>query len=217
MKYRLMALSGLAASLVLAPAAKADSYTYDFSSSDNSVMLTSLTFTTAGSCSGAGQVCDITGITGTLTDTNNLTSPESIVAFAPDGLGFPPPGPYVVTPVGYPFLYDNELNPDGTGTSLDGLGPFDGSVLDLAGVVFEVNGATPLEVSLSGGGDSTYFLYESPDGVTLNNNGVGVELQDVTPIVPEPSPLLLMGTGLVMLALASRKTAPRLKAVKVVA
>ena len=76
MKYRFMALFGLAASLVFAPAAQADSFTYNLQSSDSTVMLLSLTFTTAGSCSGAGQVCDITGITGTLTDTNFLTSPE---------------------------------------------------------------------------------------------------------------------------------------------
>jgi len=178
-------------------------------------MLLSLTFTTAGSCNGAGQVCDITGITGTLTDTNNLSSPESITQFAPDQT---PPGPYI-TPEGFPFLYDNELNPDGTGTALDGGGSFDGSVLDVYGVVFEVGtlSTTPLEVSLFGGGGGTYFLYESPDGVTLNNNGIGVELQDVTPIVPEPPPFLLMGTGLLMLALAGRKLAPRLQAVKVAA
>jgi hypothetical protein len=204
MKYRFTALFGLAASLVFAPAAMADSFTFDLQSSDGTVTLISLTFTTAGSCGGAGQVCDITGITGTLADTNNLSSPESITQFAPDQT---PPGPYI-TPEGFPFLYDNELNPDGTAVG------FAGSVLDDFGVVFEVDGSTPLEVSLFGGGAGTYFLYESPDGITLNNNGLGEELQDVTPVVPEPSPLLLMGTGLLILALAGRKLTPMLQAVK---
>jgi hypothetical protein len=198
----LTALFGLAASLVFAPAAQADSFTYDLQSSDSSVMVLALTFTTAGSCSGAGQVCDITGITGTLTDTNFLSAPESITSFA-TGTGLN------VTSDGL-FLYDNLINPDGTDPN------FAGSVLDgIGGVVFDVSGATPLEVSLFGGGDGTYFLNESPDGVNLNYGGLGEELQDVTPVVPEPSPLLLMGTGLLILALAGRKLAPRLQAVKI--
>jgi hypothetical protein len=202
MNYRLTALFGLAASLVFAPAAQADSFTYDLQSSDSSVMVLALTFTTAGSCSGAGQVCDITGITGTLTDTNFLSAPESITSFA-TGTGLN------VTSDGL-FLYDNLINPDGTDPN------FAGSVLDgIGGVVFDVSGATPLEVSLFGGGDGTYFLNESPDGVNLNYGGLGEELQDVTPVVPEPSPLLLMGTGLLILALAGRKLAPRLQAVKI--
>ena len=202
MNYRLTALFGLAASLVFAPAAQADSFTYDLQSSDSSVMVLALTFTTAGSCSGAGQVCDITGMTGTLTDTNFLSAPESITSFA-TGTGLN------VTSDGL-FLYDNLINPDGTDPN------FAGSVLDgIGGVVFDVSGATPLEVSLFGGGDGTYFLNESPDGVNLNYGGLGEELQDVTPVVPEPSPLLLMGTGLLILALAGRKLAPRLQAVKI--
>ena len=202
MKYRITALFGLAASLVFAPAAQADSFTYDLQSSDSTVTLLSLTFSTAGSCSGAGQVCGITGITGTLTDTNFLAAPETITSFA-SGSGLS------VTSDGL-FLYDNQINPDGTDPN------FAGSVLDgIGGVVFEVSGVTPLEVSLSGGGSGTYFLNESPDGVNVNYSGLGEEMQDVTPVVPEPSPLLLMGTGLLILALAGRKLAPRHQAAKV--
>jgi hypothetical protein len=193
---------GLATALVIAPAAQADSFTYDLQSSDSTVMLLSLTFTTAGSCSGAGQVCDITGITGTLTDTNFLSAPESITSYV-TGTGLN------VTSDGL-FLYDNLINPDGTNAD------FAGSALDgFGGVVFDVSGATPLEVSLSGGGSGTYFLNESPDGVNLNYGGLGEELVDVTPIVPEPSPLLLMGSGMLILALAGRKLTPRLQAVRV--
>jgi len=204
MKYRFMALFGLAASLVFAPAAQADSFTYNLQSSDSTVMLLSLTFTTAGSCSGAGQVCDITGITGTLTDTNFLTSPESITSFAPGG------GGSLYLTDDFLFLYDNQINPDGTA---DG---FDGSVLDgIGGVVFYTGGDTPLEVGLSGGGSNTYFLNESPDGVNYNYE-VNEELVGSTAtVIPEPSPLLLMGTGLLMLALMGRKLAPRMQAVKV--
>jgi len=203
MKYRFVALFGLAASLVLAPAAQADSYTYNLQSSDNTVMLLSLTFTTAGSCNGAGQVCDITGVSGTLTDTNFLSSPEAITSFA-TGTGLN------VTSDGL-YLYDNEINPDGTDPD------FAGSVLDgFGGVVFYTGGSTPLEVGLSGGGDNTYFLNESPDGVNFNYGYPGEELLgEASPVVPEPSPLLLIGTGILMLALAGRKLAPRLQAVKV--
>jgi hypothetical protein len=205
MKYRFMALSGLATAMVFAPAAQADSFTYNLQSSDSTVMLLSLTFTTAGSCSGAGQVCDITGITGTLTDTNFLSAPEAITSFAPDGT---PPGPYLTSD--FLFIYDNELNPDGTAAG------FDGSVLDgTGGVVFYTGGSTPLEVGLSGGGGDTYFLNESPDGVNYNY-AINEELVgESANVIPEPSPFLLMGTGLLMLALTGRKLAPRLQAVKV--
>ena len=202
MRYRLTALFSLVTALILTPAAQADSFTYDLQSSDNTVTLLALTFTTAGSCSGAGQVCNITGITGTLTDTNFLSAPESITSFV-SGTGLN------VTSDGL-FLYDNLINPEGTNAD------FGGSVLDgIGGVVFDVGGATPLEVSLSGGGAGTYFLNESPDGVNVNYGGLGEELQDVTPVVPEPSPLLLMGTGLLMLALAGKKFGPKLQGVKV--
>lgn len=200
MKYRLTALIGLAASLVFAPAAQADSYSYNLQSSDSTVMLLSLTFTTAGSCNGAGQVCNITGITGTLTDTNFLTEPESITSYAA-GSGLSVTGDGL-------FLYDNELNPDGTAAG------FDGSVLDgIGGVVFYTDGTIPLEVGLSGGGDNTYFLNESEDGVTYNYAFPGEELVEEPSgsVIPEPSPLLLMGTGLLILAFAGRKLAPRLK------
>jgi hypothetical protein len=206
MKYRFLALSGLAVSLVFAPAAQADSFSYNLQSSDSTVMLLSLTFTTAGSCSGAGQVCDITGITGTLTDTNFLSAPEAITSFAPDGT---PPGPYLTSD--FLFIYDNLINPDGTDPN------FAGSVLDgTGGVVFYTGGSVPLEVGLSGGGENTYFLNESPDGVNYNYSGLGEELVgESAPVIPEPSPLLLVATGLLMLALAGRKLAPGLRAVKV--
>jgi hypothetical protein len=203
MKLRFIALLGLAASLLSAPAAQADSYSYNLQSSDNSVMLLSLTFTTAGSCNGAGQVCDITGITGTLTDTNFLTSPESITSFAPGGGG----SLYLTSD--FLFLYDNQLNPDGTAPG------FDGSVLDgIGGVVFYTGGSVPLEVGLSGGGDDTYFLNESEDGVTYNYVFDEELVGESATVVPEASPLLLMGTGLLMLALAGRKLAPKLQAVR---
>ena len=91
-------------------------------------------------------------------------------------------------------------------------------VLDgIGGVVFYTGGSVPLEVGLSGGGDDTYFLNESPDGVNYNYGFPGEELvAESSPVVPEPSPFLLIGTGLVMLALVSRKVAPRLQAAKVV-
>ncbi len=202
MKYRIAALFSLATALVLTPAAQADSFTYDLQSSDSTVTLLTLTFTTAPGCSGVGAVCNITGVSGTLIDTNFLSAPESITSFA-SGTGLN------VTSDGL-FLYDNLINPDGTNAD------FAGSVLDgIGGVVFDVSGATPLEVSLSGGGAGTYFLNESPDGMNVNYGGLGEELQDVTPVVPEPSPMLLMGTGLLILAIAGRKLAPKLQAVKV--
>lgn len=202
MTPRRTVLFAFAIALAAAPAALADSYTYNLQSSDNSVMLLSLTFTTAGSCAGAGQVCGITGISGTLTDTNFLSAPESITSFAPgSGLN--------ITSDGL-FLYDNQINPDGTAPG------FGGSVLDgVGGVVFYTGGSTPLEVGLSGGGDDIYFLNESEDGVTYNY-AFDEELSgtQASPI-PEPSTLLLMGSGLMILALAGRRLIPGLRAAKI--
>jgi hypothetical protein len=203
MKYRIMALFSLAATLASAPVAHADSYTYNLQSSDGSVQLSNLTFTTAGSCNGAGQICDITGISGTLTDTNFLPSPETITSFAPGG------GGSLYLTGDFLFVYDNQINPDGTAAG------FDGSFLDgTGGVVFYVDSPTPLEVGLSGGATNSFFLNESPDGINYNYplNPETIGMTEST--VPEPSPLLLMGSGLLMLALAGRKLAPKLQAVK---
>jgi len=204
MKYSILASFSMAAALVLAPAAKADSYTYNLSSSDGTVQLQSLTFTTAGSCNGAGQVCDITGISGTLIDTNFLSSPEAITSFAPDGT---PPGPYL-TP-DFLFVYDNLINPDGTAPG------FDGSFLDgTGGVVFYVDSPTWLEVGLSGGAANSFFLNESPDGTNYNYS-LNPETIGMSGLTPEPSSLVLMATGMLILAVAGRKLTPRLHAARV--
>lgn len=187
MNKLILTLCTTAAFLALAPAALADPFDYNFSSSDTSVSM-SVEFTANNL---GGDVYQITNLTGVFTDTNNGMNNESITGIAA-GIGLNVTGDGL-------FLYDNELSPDGAAAD------FAGSILDDNGVVFYIADGT--EVSFFGAGGSDYWVYESPDGVNVDNPAL-VELtannSPVNPTVSEPSSFLLLGSGL-LAALAVRK------------
>ena len=192
-----LTLCATAISLALAPAAWADTFDYNFSSSDSSVNLT-VEFTASDL---GGDTYQINNLSGSFSDSNNQIN----ASFSDAEAGV---GPNISKDT--LFFYDNLLSPDGAASG------FAGSILDFYGVVFDLSDGT--EISLSGAGGADYFVYESPDGINVNNGGnpALLELNATTPPVtfpgspssstPEPSGFLLLGSGLLAsIAMAGRR------------
>ena len=185
MKKLILTLVAIAAFLALAPAALADPFDYNFSSSDTSVSM-SVEFTANNL---GGDVYQITNLTGVFTDTNNSILTQTIVDMDAGGC-------LNISADGL-FVYDNLLSPDG------GAPGFFGSVLDVNGVVFDL--ADGYEVSFFGATGDSYWAYESPDGINVITPAY---LQNEAPVTttPEPSSFLLLGSGLLaLIAFATRK------------
>jgi hypothetical protein len=180
MKKFSIALLALAAALAISPAAKADTFTFSFTSGSD---LTAATGALTGTAVGGG-VYDITG--GTL----DVTGGQDLGTYS-----LLPGGPAVIySPSGY-FIYDNVVTTSN---------PF----IDNDGLLFTPNGTSSpdfeINIFSNGGGPGTWQLY---DNAGYNVYGT-FSLTDTTPTVtPEPSSLFLLGTGLFGLAfVAFRKS-----------
>ena len=182
-------------------------------------------FTAPGGISGSGvftvmttadpTVDYITGITGTFLDTGDGVS-GPISGLVPSAYSNVCPGAANFSPAGY--SYDNLYYPSGSPAICAFDYPFSGGVLDIFGVLFNVNDAgTTYTVNLySDGvlpGIGLVYGLNVAEGVTTINNGLGdsgVYLASFTSSpVPEPAKIsyLLVGVA-ALIFVARRKSAP---------
>jgi len=180
----------LATALAIAPAARADSWTFNITGGGinaNGV----ITFTPTAT----PGVDAITGITGFFSDSNGGYSGQ-ITGLYSD------PGNAQIIDSAYLFSLDQLFYPGYSTTSSNSAECFwgicaSGTQLDAAGLDFFVAGGYEVGISADG---STYVLDSIFDGQNayLDNGNNGVSVDFVA--APEPSSLLLLGTGLLGLA-----------------
>lgn len=230
-KVILSAVLVLAASVAMAPTARADSYAFSFSGGGLSGSgVFEVSNAVVPGVSGAHQV---TGISGTFSDTNAGLSNAAITGLVSTSLPssinsdgtFLPPGTFALAG-GDSLSFDNLFYPDGSHAICPpplpgdphGPYPFGGGVLDIYGLLFNVDGGYTVNLWSNGvlpGLGLTYGVTDAFDGARLHSFGEpfadpGVNL--TTSPVPEPSSLMLLGTGVVGLVETLRR---RIKSSKI--
>jgi hypothetical protein len=185
MKHVPLALLALAAALVIAPTAMANSLTYDFSFSSTTSNATQF-IDGSGVLTVDSTTNAITGITGTITDTiDGLTVPiNGLIAEPSDTFTF----------LGATYTFDDML--------IDGVL---GSSSDDEGVYFDIDGDGDT-VLLSSDVVHIFFPASGSNSAGEDTRSVVAESENIVD-TPEPGPLVLQGTGYLGLAiLLYRKT-----------
>jgi hypothetical protein len=212
------ALAILAASTL---SAHADSYNFSFSGGGLSG---SGSFTVSNTLvPGVPGAYQVTGISGTFSDSNiglsnavitgvqNTSLPSGI---NPDGT-FLPPGSDAD---GFGFSYDNLFYPGGNSPAVcppdpnpANNYPFGGGLLDIYGLLFDVQGGYTVDLWSNGvlpGSGLTYGVGDALNGTVQSTfgepfSGTSVDVS-IAP-TPEPSTFLFLGTGILGLAGAARR------------
>ena len=184
MKKFCLALFAIAAVLAITPAALADTFAFEFDSSGATI-----TGTLTGNLSSPG-VYAITGVSATLNDTS-WPSGNGVYDLVSDPSSPNPTNSTV--PVDW-FTYDDLLTP----------GAPQGAILDADGLYF-YDSSLGMAINIWGNGAGLPDTWELADsgGYRVGGNGDF----SVSEITPEPSSLLLLGTGLLGLAFVTFRKA----------
>jgi hypothetical protein len=191
----------LAVGLTSGPIACADEFTFSFSGGGIS---SSGTFTVSQTSTPGFE--EITGISGTFTDTNDGISGAITGLYQPVSYTAPPAGSPAFTTSG--FSYDDTFYPAGNSPHNCADYPFFGGKFDVYGVAFDVTGGyigvlwsdgnMPVRglTYAAGDGNTTTILDNPNAGGADPTRPVGVPVSLYTAAVPEPGSLRLLAVAL---------------------